>query len=256
MSGGTQPHLPPQREPNRSLAPHVLVVDDDAEIGAILSRYLGSQGMQVTLAGDGEQLREAMRGPQAIDVILLDLGLPGEDGLALIRDLRRHWDGPVIIISGRGESVERVIGLELGADDYVTKPFDLRELLARVRSVLRRAQPAAPAPAPASARGYEFEGHRLELASRRLLGPDGQDIPLTRGEFDLLLALVERAHQVLNRDQLMNALHGRDAGPFDRAIDVQVGRLRRKLEVDPAHPLLIKSVRGSGYLSAPPVRAF
>jgi two-component system OmpR family response regulator len=152
--------------------------------------------------------------------------------------------------------VERVIGLELGADDYVTKPFDLRELLARVRSVLRRAQPAAPAPAPAAARGYEFEGHRLELASRRLLGPDGQDIPLTRGEFDLLLALVERAHQVLNRDQLMNALHGRDAGPFDRAIDVQVGRLRRKLEVDPAHPLLIKSVRGSGYLFAPPVRAF
>jgi two-component system OmpR family response regulator len=255
MSGGTQPLPPSQRDSQKTPVPHVLVVDDDPEIGAILSRYLGGQGMRVSLAGDGEQLRAAMRELQPIDVVLLDLGLPGEDGLALIRDLRGHWQGPVIIISGRGESVERVVGLELGADDYVTKPFDLRELLARIRSVQRRAQPFVAAPTTAS-QGFEFEGHRLEIASRRLTRRDGQDIPLTRGEFDLLRVLVERAHQVLTRDQLMNALHGRDAGPFDRAIDVQIGRLRRKLEIDPANPMLIKSVRGSGYLFAPPVRAF
>jgi two-component system, OmpR family, response regulator len=255
MTGGTQP-LPSQHDSQKPPSPHVLVVDDDAEIGAILSRYLGGQGMRVSLAGDGEQLRAAMRELQPIDVVLLDLGLPGEDGLTLIRDLRGHWHGPVIIISGRGESVERVVGLELGADDYVTKPFDLRELLARIRSVLRRAQPiVAPQPTPAT-HGFEFEGYRLEVGARRLVRRDGQEIPLTRGEFDLLLALVERAHQVLSRDQLMNALHGRDSGPFDRAIDVQVGRLRRKLETDPANPALIKSVRGSGYLFAPTVRSF
>ena len=249
MTGGTQP-FSPQHESHKTPQPHVLVVDDDAEIGGILSRYLGGQGMRVSLAGDGGQLREAMRRLQPIDVVLLDLGLPGEDGLSLIRELRGHWHGPVIIISGRGESVERVVGLELGADDYVTKPFDLRELLARIRSVLRRAQPIAAAPTPAATHGYEFEGLRLEVASRRLAGRDGQDIPLTRGEFDLLLVLVERAHQVLSRDQLMNALHGRDAGPFDRAIDVQIGRLRKKIERDPAHPELIKSVRGAGYVFA------
>lgn len=254
MTGGTQP-LASQHEPLKSPSPHVLVVDDDAEIGALLSRYLGGQGMRVSLAGDGEQLRAAMRELQPIDVVLLDLGLPGEDGLTLIRDLRGHWHGPVIIISGRGESVERVVGLEMGADDYITKPFDLREVLARIRSVLRRAQPTPAAPAP-TGHGFEFEGHRLEVTARRLMRRDGEEIALTRGEFDLLLVLVEHAHKVLSRDQLMNALHGRDAGPFDRAIDVQIGRLRRKLETDPANPTLIKSVRGSGYLFAPSVRAF
>lgn len=254
MTGGTQP-FSSQHEPHKPPSSHVLVVDDDAEIGAVLSRYLGGQGMRVSLAGDGEQLRAAMRELQPIDVVLLDLGLPGEDGLTLIRELRGHWHGPVIIISGRGESVERVVGLELGADDYVTKPFDLRELLARIRSVLRRAQPIVAAPAPAM-HGFEFEGHRLEVGARRLVRRDGQEIALTRGEFDLLLVLVERAHQVLSRDQLMNAIHGRDSGPFDRAIDVQIGRLRRKLEIDPANPALIKSVRGSGYLFAPSVRSY
>jgi two-component system OmpR family response regulator len=255
MTGGTQP-CSPQQDTQKSPAPHVLVVDDDAEIGNVLSRYLGGQGMRVSLAGDGHQLRAAMRELQPIDVVLLDLGLPGEDGLSLIRDLRGHWHGPVIIISGRGESVERVVGLELGADDYVTKPFDLRELLARIRSVLRRVQPVAAPAATPSSHGLEFAGLRLEVSSRRLTRHDGNEIPLTRGEFDLLQVLAERAHQVLSRDQLMNALHGRDAGPFDRAIDVQIGRLRRKLETDPTHPTMIKSVRGSGYLFAASVRAF
>lgn len=233
---------------------HVLVVDDDAEIGALLSRYLGSQGLRVSVAEDGAQLRAAMLEP-LFDVVLLDLGLPDEDGLALIRDLRSRWQGPVIIVSGRGESVERVIGLELGADDYVTKPFDLRELLARIHSVLRRAHPTPTTGSPTRS-GFEFEGLRLDVPSRRLVGREGSDIQLTTGEFDLLLALVQRPHQVLSRDQLMNAVHGRDAGPFDRAIDVQIGRLRRKLEVDPAKPQVIKSVRGVGYLFATAAKPF
>lgn len=243
----------PQRTKAGAGSPHVLVVDDDAEIGLLLSRYLESQGLRVSVAGNGAELRTAIDG-DAIDVVLLDLGLPDEDGLVLIRDLRSRWHGPVIIISGRGESVERVVGLELGADDYVTKPFDLRELLARIRSVLRRSQTTASS-IPAHAHGYAFAGYRLDLPSRTLAGSDGQEIVLTSGEFELLLVLVRQAHKVLTRDQLMNALHGRDAGPYDRAIDVQVGRLRRKLEADPARPQLIKSVRGAGYMFAATPRA-
>lgn len=243
----------PQRTKAGAGSPHVLVVDDDAEIGLLLSRYLESQGLRVSVAGNGAELRTAIDG-DAIDVVLLDLGLPDEDGLVLIRDLRSRWHGPVIIISGRGESVERVVGLELGADDYVTKPFDLRELLARIRSVLRRSQTTVSS-VPAHAHGYAFAGYRLDLPSRTLAGSDGQEIVLTSGEFELLLVLVRQAHKVLTRDQLMNALHGRDAGPYDRAIDVQVGRLRRKLETDPAHPQLIKSVRGAGYMFAATTRA-
>jgi two-component system OmpR family response regulator len=238
--------------PSKPGSPHVLVVDDDAEIGLLLTRYLEGQGLRVSVAANGGELKAAI-GRESVDVVLLDLGLPDEDGLVLIRELRSRWQGPVIIISGRGESVERVVGLELGADDYVIKPFDLRELLARIRSVLRRTQAASAA--AGNARAYAFAGFRLDVPSRALAGPDGQDIALTCGEFELLLALVRHAHQVLTRDQLMNALHGRDAGPYDRAIDVQVGRLRRKLEADPACPQLIKSVRGAGYLFTPSIRA-
>ena len=190
---------------------------------------------------------------QDIDLVLLDLGLPDGDGLSLLRDFQVFWSGPVIIVSGRGESIERVVGLELGADDYVSKPFDLRELLARVRSVLRRAQ-SRPAPAGA-ARSLDFDGLRLETASRRLLDRDGVDIGLTSGEFDLLLVLLSRPNQVLTRDELMNSLHGREAGPYDRSIDVQIGRLRRKIEPDPSHPSVIKSVRGAGYMLAAHVSA-
>jgi two-component system OmpR family response regulator len=160
----------------------------------------------------------------------------------------------VIVISGRGESVERVVGLELGADDYVTKPFDMRELLARIRSVLRRARPVAAASAPAPGRWLEFDALRLDVPARRLLDRDGGDVPLTTGEFELLLAFTERPNQVLSRDQLMNHLHGREAGPMDRAIDVQIGRLRRKIEADPSDPRLIKSVRGAGYVFTAAVR--
>jgi two-component system OmpR family response regulator len=168
--------------------------------------------------------------------------------LGLLREFHAFWSGPVIVVSGRGESIERVVGLELGADDYVSKPFDLRELLARVRSVLRRAQ-SHPTPAGV-ARNMDFDGLRLETASRRLLDRDGVDIGLTAGEFDLLLVLLSRPNEVLTRDELMNSLHGREAGPYDRSIDVQVGRLRRKIEADPSRPSMIKSVRGAGYMLA------
>ena len=234
------------------IGPHVLVVDDDPEIGSLLDRYLTGQGLRVTVVESGVQLRTAMQAT-LVDLVLLDLGLPGEDGMDVIRDLRGHWQGPVIIVSGRGESVERIVGLELGADDYVTKPFDLRELLARIRSVLRRAN-GMKTPTANDVHGFEFDGLRLEVAARRLTDAQGSDILLTTGEFELLLALLQRSRQVVTRDQLMNAVHGRDTGPFDRSIDVQIGRLRRKIELDPANPQLIKSVRGAGYLFAAPVR--
>ena len=236
---------PPAKEPR---LPHLLVVDDDAEIAALIRRYFSAQQFRVSCAPDGGAMRTVLAG-DAVDVVLLDLGLPGEDGFALTRHLRERWHGPVIIVSGRGESVDRVVGLELGADDYVTKPFDLRELLARVRSVLRRAAPPPAAPA-SERRVLAFAGFRLDPDARTLSGPDGAPVALTSGEFELLQALVAEPGRVLSRDELMDRIHGRAAGPFDRAIDVQVGRLRRKVERDPANPELIKSVRGAGYLFA------
>jgi len=228
-------------------APHVLVVDDDPDITGLVSRYLGGQGLRVSIAADAAHLRETLaRGP--VDLILLDLGLPDQDGLLLLRELQDEWHGPVIVVSGRGAPAERVVGLELGADDYVTKPFELRELLARVRSVLRRVNADGAREPPAHT--LSFDGMQLEPAARRLVDRDGRDVALTCGEFDLLLAMLARPNRVLSRDQLMNCMHGRDAGPFDRAIDVQVGRLRRKVELDAAHPRLIQSVRGAGYVLA------
>lgn len=228
---------------------HLLVVDDDTEIAQILSRYFGSHGFRVSTACDGIRMRHILHS-EPVDIVMLDIGLPGEDGFSLTRNMREHWHGPVIIVTGRGESVDRVVGLELGADDYVTKPFDLRELLARVRSILRRAS----SPAKAAAGCLSFDGWVLDPQSHSLSGPQGEPIPLTSGEFALLRFFVEHSNQVLSRDQLMTYIHGHDAGPFDRSIDVQIGRLRRKIELDPAHPQRIKSIRGSGYLFSPTVR--
>lgn len=241
------------QEATAQTRPHLLVVDDDVEICNLLVRYLGGNGFRVSTAGSGAQLRSSLR-EQHIDLILLDLGLPDEDGLSLLRAIRPDWSGPVIVVSGRGESVERVVGLELGADDYISKPFDLRELLARVRSVLRRTWPEPEPVATTAEHGIEFNGLLLNPSARRLVDREGQEVSLTSGEFDLLLVLAERPNQVLSRDQLMNCIHGHDAGPFDRAIDVQVGRLRRKIELDPTRPQLIKAVRGAGYLFAASVR--
>ncbi len=229
-----------------SAAIRVLVVDDDPEVGFVLRKYLEAQGFAVAIAKDGANARKAMQAP-CFDLVLLDLGLPDGNGLSLVTELRQRWSGPVIIVSGQGESVERAVGLELGADDYVTKPFDLRELLARIRSVLRR---AAPAHAGKADEQLAFDGLTLVPAMRRLIGRDGKDIPLTTGEFALLMSFMEHPNSVLSRDHLLNALHGRDAGPFDRSIDVQIGRLRRKVEADRDAPRLIQSVRGAGYLLA------
>lgn len=245
--------MPDPATAEQSDRPHILVVDDDPEICRLISQYLEANGFRMSTAGDGAQLRLVLSaGP--VDLVLLDLGLPGEDGLSLLRHLEQDWHGPVIVVSGRGESVERVVGLELGADDYISKPFDLRELLARVRSVLRRSHPD-PSNGIASANGrIGFDGLRFNPMTRSLIGRAGEEIVLTNGEFEMLQVLLKHPNQVLSRDQLMVSLHGRDAGPFDRAVDVQVGRLRRKIEIDPARPKLIKAVRGAGYMFAGLIR--
>jgi two-component system OmpR family response regulator len=236
--------------PLSARAVRVLVVDDDAGVREVVRRYLEAQQFHVGEAGDAVAARLLLE-REPYDLVLLDLGLPGEDGLDLARRLRERW--PVIIVSGRADPVDRVIGLEVGADDYVTKPFDLRELLARIRSVLRRS--GGSQARDASAREWlEIGGLRLDVEARRLEDAEGEEIALTSGEFDLLRVLAEQPNRVLSRDTLMQRLHGRDAGPFDRAIDVQVRRLRQKIERDPAQPAVIKAIRGVGYMLACPVR--
>jgi len=225
----------------------LLVVDDDTGVLDLLRRYFTGQGFEVSTAANGAEMRDALT-RTAVDLVMLDLGLPGEDGFELTRQLRKSWNGALIIITGRGESVDRVVGLELGADDYVTKPFDLRELLARVRSVLRRAHQNATPDDAANQVAFQFGNFLLSPQSRTLRTTGGATIALTTGEYELLRVLVEHPNRVLSRDDLMEHIHGRNAGPFDRAIDVQIGRLRRKVESDPANPELIRSVRGVGYL--------
>lgn len=232
------------------MAERILVVDDEEDIRDLLANYLSGFGFAVATASDGNSMRAEMARDPA-DLVLLDLGLPGEDGLSLARELRARTPSPgIVIVTGRGQPVDRIIGLELGADDYVAKPFDLRELVARVRSVLRRVRTDAAAAAQVASDRFDFAGWRIDLSSRSLSRPDGAEVPLTTGEFDLLTAFVQHPNKALSRDQLMEIIHGREAGPFDRAIDVQVGRLRRKIERDPAEPELIKSVRGIGYMLA------
>ncbi|MDY0747350.1 response regulator transcription factor [Paucibacter sp. R3-3] len=240
---------------------HIAVVDDEVDITQLLGNYLSAQGYRVTQLHSGQALAELMpRDPPAL--VLLDLGLPGEDGFAVARQLREHWRCGLVIVTGRGDAVDKVVGLEVGADDYVTKPFDLRELLARIKAVLRRLVPAAvpataaAAPTPPAAPNRErlgFEGWQLDLAARRLTDPQGREVSLTTGEFDLLSAFLHHPGRVLSRDTLLEQTRGREAGPFDRTIDVQVGRLRKKLEQDAENPQIIKSVRGAGYIFIPPV---
>jgi DNA-binding response OmpR family regulator len=226
---------------------HLLVVDDDVGVLDLLRRYFTGQGFEVSTVKNGAEMRDVLA-RTTVDLVLLDLGLPGEDGFELTRQLRTGWNGALIIITGRGESVDRVVGLELGADDYVSKPFELRELLARVRSVLRRATLSAVPAEAANHVALQFGDFLLIPQSRTLRTNSGKTIALTTGEYELLRVLVEHPNRVLSRDDLMEHIHGRNAGPFDRAIDVQIGRLRRKVESDPANPELIKSVRGAGYI--------
>jgi two-component system, OmpR family, response regulator len=236
---------------------HIAVVDDEADITQLLAHYFKGHGFRVSQLHDGAGLM-ALVAEDTPALVLLDLGLGNEDGLAVARALREKARCGLVIVTGRGDAVDKVVGLEIGADDYVTKPFDLRELLARVKAVLRRIEPSAlDAPAPAVAEPARpqlcFAGWTLDTAGRRLLDPAGAEVPLTTGEFDLLCALAEHPGRVLSRDFLLEHTRGRPAGPFDRTIDVQVGRLRKKIEADAENPQIIKSVRGVGYVLVAPV---
>ncbi|HTL00506.1 MAG TPA: response regulator [Pseudomonadales bacterium] len=230
----------------------ILIVDDDPDIRALLADFIGRHGYAVDTARNGAAMHTALaRGH--FDLIVLDIMMPGEDGLSLCRTLRAQTQIPVIFLTAAAEETDRIIGLEMGADDYVVKPFAPRELLARVRAVLRRASALVPVHRSDPSERLAFEGWQLMPARRELYDTGGALVSLTAGEFDLLVALARNAGQVLSRDQLLDLTKGRSAAAFDRSVDVQLSRLRRKLEVDPAQPLLIKTVRGGGYLFAPAV---
>jgi two-component system phosphate regulon response regulator OmpR len=244
-------------EPRANEALHVLIVDDEPRIRTMLHRYLTGEGLKVSDAGDGAAMR-AMLERETIDLVLLDLVMPGEDGLSLARHIRQHSDIPVIMLTGKGDLIDRVVGLEAGADDYITKPFELREVLARIRTVIRRTAPratgtASAPPAPAG-ETLVFEGWRLDLVRRELQRQDGGPVSLTAGEFELLRVFASHPNRVLSREQLMDMVKGRDWAAYDRAIDTQVGRLRKKIEGDPGDPTLIKTVRGGGYVFAATVK--
>jgi two-component system OmpR family response regulator len=233
---------------------HILVVDDDAETRSLLREYLQKNGYRVSAAGDGPAMRAAMNVAQP-DLVVLDVMLPGEDGLSLCRDLRAHGNVPVIMLTARGEETDRIVGLELGADDYVPKPFNPRELLARVKSVLRRTRSLPDNLQPDTARAFRFSGWALDVATRNLTSPDSVVVPLSGTEFNLLRVFLAHPNRVLTRDQLIDLMLSRDAGPFDRAIDVQVSRLRHRLRDDAREPEIIKTVRGQGYVFAARVEA-
>ena len=234
-------------------APHILIVDDHREIRDLVSRALTKEGFRVSAAADGRAMRKVLADSR-IDLILLDLMLPGEDGLSLCRSLRAGSGIPIIMLTAKGDELDRVIGLEMGADDYLPKPFGSRELIARIRAVLRRSPQTASASKPAKApERYRFDRWRLDTGLRELLRDDGVTIVLSTGEYDLLIAFLERPQRVLSRDQLLDLARGRAANALDRSIDTQVSRLRRKLELDPSDPKIIKTVWGGGYTFTPAV---
>ena len=229
--------------------PHLLLVDDERSIREPLAQYLTKQGFRVTQAGDAAAARTRLAA-YAIDLVILDVMMPGEDGLSLCRHIRATSELPVILLTARTEETDRIVGLEMGADDYVVKPFSPRELATRVKVILRRAAAGgARQHAPETGR-YAFAGWVLKSGERALVDREGVSVPLSTGEYNLLLALVTRPRQVLTRDQLLDLTQGREAAAFDRAIDNQVSRLRRKTEADPKTPELIKTVWGGGYTLA------
>lgn len=227
----------------------IAVVEDDSEIRALVTGYLEREGF-VAHGCNGGAAFDALRRRERVDLVVLDLMMPGEDGYSICRRLIAEGGPPVIILSAKGEDLDRIIGLELGADDYLAKPFNPRELTARIRAVLRRRHGPAGGDASGDAPDglYRFSGWRLDINARALVDPGGRDVELSGGEFSLLSAFVQRPGRVLSRDQLLNWTRGRDADPFDRAIDVQLSRLRKKLGDDPRRPTLIKTVRGDGYV--------
>ncbi len=234
---------------------HILVVDDDSEIRSLLGEYLQKNGYRVTVVADGREMWAALDGGARVDIVVLDLMLPGEDGLTLCRNLRARSELPVIMLTARGEETDRIVGLEMGADDYLAKPFNPRELLARIKSVLRRARSLPGNLQPESARSLRFAGWTLDLAARNLLSPDGVLVALSGTEYKLLRIFLAHPNRVLSRDQLIDLMLSRDASPFDRSIDVQVSRLRHRLGENPKEPVIIKTVRGEGYVLAAAVEA-
>jgi two-component system OmpR family response regulator len=228
-------------------APHLLIVDDDKELCALLSKFLSRHGYRVSIAHNGSEMASILEASR-VSLVILDLMLPGEDGLLLCRRLRATSTLPIIMLTAKGDEVDRIIGLEMGADDYLAKVANPRELLARVRAVLRRT--GTTEVDTDQARILEFSGWRLDVTRRQLFSANDALVPLRAGEFELLLAFVKRPRRVLSRDQLLDLSRGRSAGVFDRSIDVQVSRLRRKIEPDPKDPTLIKTVRSGGYILA------
>ena len=229
---------------------HILVVDDEREICDLVREYLSSEGYQVSTVHDGAGMRRVMA-QSSVDLVTLDLMLPGEDGLTLARWLRENFSVGIIMLTGRHEIVDHILGLEMGADYYVPKPYHPRQLLAAVRSVLRRTPTQTTEKQTPSRSKARFAGWHLDLASRELFSPSGEEVPLTTGAFDLLAAFVNNANQVLTRGRLLDLARNREGGPKDRTIDVQVGRLRRKLKDDPKKATMIKTVRPSGYIFTP-----
>lgn len=235
---------------------HILVVDDEPQIRTMLRRYLTDEGFKVSEAADGAGLRAAFAAG-GVDLVLLDLMMPGEDGLSLAREIRRQSETPIIMLTGKSDLIDRVVGLEAGADDYVAKPFHLREILARIRTVLRRA-PSGGAATPKLATPAEtaedgvlfFDDWQFDTTKRELHNPDGRQVDLTTAEFELLRAFVTHANRVLSREQLMDLVKGREWAAYDRAIDTQIVRLRKKVELGHGKPELIKTVRGAGYMFA------
>jgi DNA-binding response OmpR family regulator len=245
-------HEPP---PAPAHPPHILVVDDDPDIRAVLEEYLANNDMRVTALASGHTLLETFE-TDVVDLVLLDVRMPGENGMMLVQALRARASVPVMLLTGNAEEADRVMGLELGADDYVTKPFSPRELLARIHAVLRRYKaPAEQLARDDKRRAFRFAGWELNMRTRKLTAPDGRKLDLSNGEFSLLAAFCGSAQRVLSRDQLMSLSRLHNAEVYDRTVDVQIVRLRRKIEPDPARPQLIVTERGAGYIFVPPVES-
>jgi DNA-binding response OmpR family regulator len=232
--------------------PHVLVVDDDPAIRELCTDYLGSHEMRVSAVADGEAMKGVLA-DQVVDLVVLDLKLRGEDGMALARRLRDESEIPIVMLTGRAEEADRVMGLEIGADDYLTKPFSPRELLARIRTILRRRRAEVRQGKPEGIRAYRFDGWELNLNTRRLTDREGRSVPLSNGEFSLLVAMLGAPQRILTRDQLIDLSRLHNDEVYNRSIDVQVMRLRRKIEQDPAKPRYIQTERGAGYQFGAPV---
>ena len=230
-------------------SPHILIVDDDRELRDLLSRFLTTNGFRVTVARDAREMRKVLD-EAAIDLVVLDVMMPGQDGFAACRELRATSDVPLIMLTAVSDPTDRIVGLELGADDYLPKPFSSRELLARMRALLRRTATNPRRVAVGAMECLQFAGWTLDVGRRCLLSPEGTMVTLSTGEFDLLLAFLEHPQRTLTRDQLLDLARGRGPVPFDRSIDVQVSRLRRKIEADPRVPQIIATVRGDGYMLA------